>query len=422
MVARIEGDAAPKTLWTSLDFLGLGADAGVRGAALAALEKFTVGSCGPRGFYGTTSAHLELEAALADFFGVAEAITYSDATATIASVIPAFAKRGDVLLMDGGAAWGAQQGARLSRSKVVWWEHNDVRDLEAKLAAVRAADERSNKGRAESSAQRRFIFVEGVYATTGALCPLPAVVALAKEYKWRVILDDTLGFGVLGAAGRGAAEHWGVAPGDVHVTVGALSTTLGSVGGFCVGPRDVVDHQRLSGAGYCFSASAPPYLCAAAAAALAALRAAPRRVADLRARAEALHARAAAAGLGASLRLVSAPESPVKYWVLAGDGGAAAAAAAPASPAAARMLSPTSQRLPERSDAAARARAREEATLDEFVRRAAAAGVLLARTHALPGEPFPARPALKAAVTLRHTEADAERLVEVLREVAEGVI
>src|SRR5689334_14457026 len=95
------------------------------------------------------------------------------------------------------------------------------------------------------------------------------VMRLAAQYKWRVILDDRLAFGVLGSSGRGTAEHYGIAPTDIHVSVGSLSTTLGAVGGFCIGSREVVDHQRLSGAGYCFSASAPPFLCAAATSALA---------------------------------------------------------------------------------------------------------------------------------------------------------
>ena len=43
---------------------------------------------------------------------------------------------------------------------------------------------------------------------------------------------------------------------------------LASVGGFCAGDREIVDHQRLSGLGYCFSASLPPFLATAAVGAL----------------------------------------------------------------------------------------------------------------------------------------------------------
>ena len=40
----------------------------------------------------------------------------------------------------------------------------------------------------------------------------------------------------------------------------AAGNSLASIGGFCAGDREIVDHQRLSGLGYCFSASLPPYL------------------------------------------------------------------------------------------------------------------------------------------------------------------
>jgi serine palmitoyltransferase len=191
----IEGDTRLKTPWVSRDFLGLSASPKIAERARSALEEYTVGSCGPRGFYGTTTAHLQLETSIAKFLGTEEAITYSDETATICSVIPAFAKRGDVLLVDAGVSWGIQQGSWLARAKVVWWAHNDVDDLASKLEAVREADE---KRPGSSIAQRRFIVVEGLYASSGALCPLPKIVELAKKYRWRIILDDSLGFGVLG--------------------------------------------------------------------------------------------------------------------------------------------------------------------------------------------------------------------------------
>jgi 7-keto-8-aminopelargonate synthetase-like enzyme len=94
----------------------------------------------------------------------------------------------------------------------------------------------------------------------------------------------------------------------------------------------------------------------------------------------------------------------------------------PVSPAAARMLSPTSQKLPDRCDATIKQMQREESTLDEIIRQAADKGVLLARSHTLAGEPFPARPSLRIAVTLRHSDADIAHLVSVVKEVVDAVI
>lgn len=218
----------------------------------------SLGSCGPRGFYGTTLKHLEMESCIASFMGTTESITYSDAIATVASAIPAFAKRGDVLLLDSGGwrgvagrrralgcCWraaavprgkgradrhctspaycagaaslarpllagcslGVLTGARLSRSRVIFFKHNDMADLRRQLEAVRKADRTKTDN---SLQQRRFVVVEGLYANYGDVCPLAAVVGLAREFKWRTIVDDSCGVGVLGATGLGIVEHAGL--------------------------------------------------------------------------------------------------------------------------------------------------------------------------------------------------------------------
>uniref|UniRef100_A0A914RL57 Serine palmitoyltransferase 1 n=1 Tax=Parascaris equorum TaxID=6256 RepID=A0A914RL57_PAREQ len=59
--------------------------------------KYGIGSCGPRGFYGTVDVHLDLEKQLAEFLGCEEAVLYSYAFAAVASAIPAYAKLGDVV-------------------------------------------------------------------------------------------------------------------------------------------------------------------------------------------------------------------------------------------------------------------------------------------------------------------------------------
>lgn len=139
-------------------------------------------------------------------------------------------------------------------------------DLEAALQRVVVA------GR-KKPLNRRFIVVEGVSTHRGDVAPLAAIAALKRRYKFRLAVDETLSFGVLGRNGRGAAEAAGLAPGDVEIITGSLGTGAGSAGGFCVGSRVMVDHQRLSGSGYCFSASLPPVLAVGATAAVEAFEA-----------------------------------------------------------------------------------------------------------------------------------------------------
>lgn len=90
------------------------------------------------------------------------------------------------------------------------------------------------------------------------------MLALKDKYRYRLLVDETYSFGVLGARGRGACEHFGLRPQeDVDIVVASMSSALGTVGGFCAASHVIVDHQRLSGAGYCFSASLPPFLASA---------------------------------------------------------------------------------------------------------------------------------------------------------------
>ena len=161
--------------------------------------------------------------------------------------------------------------------------------------------------------QRRFIVVEGVYRNTGDVCFLPNILALKERFKYRIILDESISFGTMGATGRGITEHFGVKVTDVEILTVAMDTALGSVGGLCVGTREVVDHQRLSGAGYCFSASSPPFLSAAACESLSIIQNYPEVLTDLRKNSQALHK-----GLGAvkGMRLLSSEVTPIMHLVL----------------------------------------------------------------------------------------------------------
>lgn len=271
----------------SFDFLGLSQEESVKQAARDALNKYGCGSCGPRGFYGTIDLHLSLEKEIAEFVNVQEAICYSDGASATSSAIPAFSKKGDLLLVDEACSEPILMGANLSRSTVKFFKHNDMNDLRRLLEAVREDDERNKR---DTLQQRRFIIVEGIYRTTGDICPLPTLLKLKEEFFYRLILDESTSFGVLGANGRGVTEHFGVDRSEVEITTFTLDTVLASVGGICAGSREIVDHQRLSGAGYCFSASSAPFLCAGAIAALNKLKGeAPVLLERLHQRAALLH-------------------------------------------------------------------------------------------------------------------------------------
>lgn len=91
-----------------------------------------------------------------------------------------------------------------------------------------------------------------------------AKIELKYKYKVRLIIDESASFGVLGQTGRGLTEHFDVPIEEVDMISVSMENSLATIGGFCCGTSFVVDHQRLSGAGYCFSASLPPMLASAA--------------------------------------------------------------------------------------------------------------------------------------------------------------
>ena len=275
---KLMGLDKPVLNMSSFDFLNLSDNKIVKSESAAALNKYGCGSCGPRGFYGTIDAHLNFEDDIAKFLGTEQAISYSDSASAVSSAITAFAKRGDLLLVDEACCEAIRTGVNLSRAQVQYFKHNSISDLREKLQSVSEDDVKKKRKVLE---QRRFIITEGLFRNTGEIVPLPELIQLKEKYCYRLILDESLSFGALGNTGRGVTEYWNVPIADVEVILVAMDTSLASVGGVCVGSREIVDHQRLSGPGYCFSAAAPPFLSVAASAALKELQKSPKLVSKL---------------------------------------------------------------------------------------------------------------------------------------------
>lgn len=379
--------------FASFNFLGLAGNKAIEAKCEATIDKYGVGSCGPRGFYGTIDVHLQLEERLAQFMGVEEAILYSYDLATLPSVIPAFANKKDLIICDEGVNYGIQNGCHLSRARVLYFKHNDVADLEAVLQRVAAEDKRSSK-----PLNRRFIAVEGIYANYGDVAPLDKIKELKEKYRYRLIVDEALSLGVLGAKGRGACEHFGYAPSDVEFVGGSLGNSLASIGGFCSGEREIVDHQRLSGLGYCFSASLPPYLATGAITALDQLQSeeGPKLMADLRANA-AHFRRTAVAQLAGLLRVVGARQGA----------GAAEAQADEESPVIHLVLDPSPPRQKYLEGDLLLQRVVDDCLAREGVLFAAAKYSSLERSRP--------QPSIRVAVSADHTTKQVEQAVAALR-------
>lgn len=112
---------------------------------------------------------MKTEADVASYLGTPACIIYAQAFSTISSVIPAFSKRGDIIVADKGVSFAIRKGIQISRSMVRWYEHNDMEDLERVLAKV-------TKEQARKPLTRRFIITEGLFESHGDMVNLPKIV------------------------------------------------------------------------------------------------------------------------------------------------------------------------------------------------------------------------------------------------------
>eukprot|EP00929_Paragymnodinium_shiwhaense_P102863 TRINITY_DN6608_c0_g1_i1.p1 TRINITY_DN6608_c0_g1~~TRINITY_DN6608_c0_g1_i1.p1 ORF type:complete len:1106 (+),score=262.52 TRINITY_DN6608_c0_g1_i1:101-3418(+) len=293
-------------------------------AIASTMDTYGFGACGPRGFYGTTKPHLELEQSIKDFLGVDSAIVYSAGAVTISSVLPALVQPGDRVIVDKEASLGVNAGLRLCKAKVFWVSHNDPAAVDATLSKLADAAQQSAKSSsAKSEENRTFIVVEALNQRTGSLAPLAELVSLKEKYGALLVLDETLSFGTLGANGRGLCELLDVSAAKVDAIVGSLEHAIANVGGFCAGRLRLVEHQRLAGAGYCFSAASPPSSCSAAKAVIEELagEVGADKLRQLRANSQLLHAglKRAVKQHGVQLELTSDQRSFMQHLRWTGD-------------------------------------------------------------------------------------------------------
>ncbi|KAF9055120.1 PLP-dependent transferase [Hymenopellis radicata] len=269
-VPVVVGQNGPKPLFETLNFTGLSGHERMKERGIAALRQYAVGSCGPMQFYGGVDAHYITEMDIAEFLGAEAAVVYSQGMATITSVLPAFCKRGDIVVADRGISFPIQKAIEVSRCTVRWYDHNDINSLEDVLKSVEK--ERRKKG---GKPTRQFIVTEGLFEKDGQISDLPKLIELKKKYKYRLILEESYSFGVLGRTGRGLTELYNVPATEVDLLVGCMSVGLCAGGGFCAGSKFVIAHQRVNGAGLIFSASIPPLLACATSEAIDILRSSP---------------------------------------------------------------------------------------------------------------------------------------------------
>ncbi len=232
-----------KTLnFCSNNYLGLANHPRVVAAAKKAMEEYGVGPGAVRTIAGTMDLHVKLDQRLAEFKGVESAITFQSGFTANMGSIPALVGKEDVIFSDRLNHASIIDGCRLSRAKIIAYEHCDTENLEAQLNEHRA------------NYRRAIVITDGVFSMDGDVAPLDKIYAVSKNFDSILMVDDAHGEGVLGKGGRGIVDHFGL-HGKVDVEVGTMSKAFGVMGGVVAGNPKVVEWLHQRGRPFLFSSA-----------------------------------------------------------------------------------------------------------------------------------------------------------------------
>jgi 8-amino-7-oxononanoate synthase len=233
-----------KIMLGSNNYLGLTNHPEVIEAGVQALKKYGAGLTGSRFLNGNLMLHEQLEAELAEFVGKDRALVFSTGFGVNLGVIAATVDSSDHLFNDEYNHASIIDGARFSRVKITRYRHNDMTDLDQKLAQ-------------SDPKQARFIVTDGIFSMEGDVVDLPGLVKAARKYRARVMVDDAHALGVIGPDGQGTAAHFNLTD-QVDLIMGTFSKSLAGVGGFIAGEEAVIDYLQHHTRTMIFTAALPP--------------------------------------------------------------------------------------------------------------------------------------------------------------------
>jgi len=231
------------------NYLGLADDPGLVAAAQAALERYGFGMASVRFICGTQEEHKELEARIARFLGMEDAILYAAAFDANTGLFETILGPEDAVISDALNHASIIDGVRLCKARRYRYANCDMADLERCL-------------REAKDARHRLIATDGVFSMDGTYAKLGEICDLAERYDAMVMVDDCHATGFVGETGRGSHEHCGVM-GRVDILTGTLGKALGGAsGGYTAASARVVDWLRQRSRPYLFSNTLAPVIAA----------------------------------------------------------------------------------------------------------------------------------------------------------------
>jgi glycine C-acetyltransferase len=290
----------------SNNYLGLCDHPKLREAAIAATEKYGVGSGAVRTIAGTMRIHIELEEKIAAFKGVEACVVFQSGFAANAGTVSSILGKEDFILSDELNHASIIDGARLSRAKIKVFRHKDVAHAEELLKEI------------QHEPGRKLVITDGVFSMDGDIGPVKDLCDLCDKYGAIMMVDDAHASGVLGRNGRGSVDHFGCTQ-RVDVQVGTLSKAIGALGGYVCGSRDLIDYLYHRARPFLFSTSHPPSVAASCMAAIDILESEPERIDRLWSNTKYFQEQLTHAGFDIGGRSTPKSETPITP-IIVGDG------------------------------------------------------------------------------------------------------
>ena len=229
----------------SNNYLGLANHPRLVSAAKKAIDEYGVGPGAVRIISGTNDLHLQLEEKIAKFKGVEAAITFQSGFTANLGTIAALVGKDDVIFSDSLNHASIIDGARLSKAKIIPYNHSDMEDLKAKIAEHR------------SQYTHALLVTDGVFSMDGDLAFLDKIYEITSQHDIILMVDDAHGEGVVGNSGRGIVDHYGL-HGKVDIEIGTFSKAFGVMGGVVAGKQEIIDWLRQRGRPFMFSSASTP--------------------------------------------------------------------------------------------------------------------------------------------------------------------
>jgi 5-aminolevulinate synthase len=239
-------------LWCINDYLGMGQHSKVLNAMHNAIDSMGSGAGGTRNIGGTHGKITELEEELADFHGKESALVFNSGyianettISSLAKIIPDLA-----IFSDRDNHASIIHGIKNSRLEKYIFKHNDIADLEEKLARL-------------PKSRPKLIVAEAVYSMDGKSAPLVEINKLARQYGAFLYIDEVHSVGIFGSNGGGYCRLKAI-DSQVDIIQGTLGKAFGVSGGYIAGSSEIVDAIRLTAPGFIFSTALSPVVAAGA--------------------------------------------------------------------------------------------------------------------------------------------------------------